>query len=129
MRGQPGGKHIEFTLEIGENSTVGSFGKGEKFSKTDEQMLTQGLESWKYFGGSVTRFGVDDVENAGPYKRIRLVETKINNLLKSMRKSLNTMLMGDGTGNASKDTNGLQNLVTEAGTGTVHGINASTYSW
>ena len=45
----------------------------------------------------------------------------------SMRESFNQMFFADGTGNSSKDWNGLGNLV-ESGN-TVGGINSSTYSW
>jgi hypothetical protein len=53
-----------------------------------------------------------------------LLEAKVMQAEESMREGFNTMFFGDGTGNSSKDWNGLGNLV-ESGN-TVGGINSAT---
>ena len=129
MDGRPGGREIVIDLEVGENDTVKSFGKGETFSLAEQEIFTEAHYPWKQIGGSLVRYATDDAKNAGRSAYIRMAETRVKNLEKSIRKELETQLMGDGTGNNSKDINGLQKLVNAAGTGTVGEINSGTYTW
>ncbi len=117
MDGRPGGREIVIDLEVGENDTVKSFGKGETFSLAEQEIFTEAHYPWKQIGGSLVRYATDDAKNAGRSAYIRMAETRVKNLEKSIRKELETQLMGDGTGNNSKDINGLQKLVNAAGTG------------
>jgi len=50
-------------------------------------------------------------------------------LEKSLMNSLSTSLYSDGTGSSGKEVGGLQLIVADAGTGTVGGINSSTYTF
>jgi hypothetical protein len=50
-------------------------------------------------------------------------------LEKSLMNSLSTSLYSDGTGSSGKEVGGLQLIVADAGTGTVGGINSSTFTF
>lgn len=129
MQGYPGGEDITFTIEVDENDTVKSFSRGEEFSESDQQIFTKARYEWKQVGGSLTRFGTDDAKNTGRAAIIKEATAKVKNLEKSIRKQLNAMLMSDGTGNNGRDIDGIKTIITSDGTGTVGGINSSTYPW
>jgi hypothetical protein len=74
----------------------------------------------KQYAGSISISGIEEAKNNGEQEIINLLEAKIMQAEESMREGFNTMFYGDGTGNSSKNWNGLGNLV-EA-TGSVGGM-------
>jgi hypothetical protein len=84
--------------------------------------------------GSRRHRDLSDLEadrNDGDGKVFGLLPAKLENLKNSMRSAINTMLLGDGTGNGSKDINGFQSLIpTDPTTSTsVQAINQSTFTF
>jgi len=77
----------------------------------------------------VTISGLEQVKNSGEQAIINLLEARINVLEKSMMNSLSTSIYSDGTGSSGKEVGGLQLIVADAGTGTVGGINSSTFTF
>lgn len=73
--------------------------------------------------------GLEGLQNAGPEQIIDLLSARIDNAEKSFVNNLSADAYSDGTANSSKQMGGLQLLVSDAGTGTVGGINSSTYAW
>ena len=92
-------------------------------------VLTSATYDYKQLAGSVTISGLEQIKNSGTEAIINLLESRIGVLEKSMENTLATSLFSDGTGTSSKEVGGLQLLVADAGTGTVGGINSSTYSF
>jgi hypothetical protein len=72
---------------------------------------------------------LEQVKNSGEQAIINLLEARINVLEKSMMNSLSTSIYSDGTGSSGKEVGGLQLLVADSGTGTVGGINSSTFTF
>ena len=73
--------------------------------------------------------GLELLKNSGREKVIDLLEARIKNAEKTMLNNLSTGVYSDGTGTGGKQIGGLQLLVSDAGTGTVGGINSTTYSF
>ncbi len=71
--------------------------------------------------------GLELLKNSGREKVIDLLEARIKNAEKTMLNNLSTGVYSDGTGTGGKQIGGLQLLVSDAGTGTVGGINSTTY--
>jgi len=92
-------------------------------------VLTSAVYDYKQLAGNVTISGLEQVKNSGTEAVINLLEARINVLEKSLMNSLSTSIYSDGTGSSGKEVGGLQLLVADAGTGTVGGINSSTFTF
>jgi len=126
-----GGRYLEVPLAYAENDTVTSFGRGSSFSLAETQFLTVAQYEWKYVGGSIVNYWVDTMKNKGPQAFESLVNSKIDNLRRSIANNLEGQFFSDGTGNGSKDMEGLSNLVdsTPGTARTVGNIAQTTYTW
>ena len=117
-------------LEYGENKTVTSIGRGSSISIEDNPKFTAAQYDRKWTAGSVIRYMTDEDMNMGEARIFNLVEKNIKNLEKSLKKKLNTDLMGDGTGNGGLDLDGFKLYIdTTPATGTVGGIDSATNPW
>ena len=124
-----GGDGINETVMYALNNTVGSYSGYDLLDLTPQETFTTAKDDWKDIAGAVT-FSQDDIDrNRGKAQMKNLLQGRIKNLRLSYQSALNTMLYRDGTGNSSKDINGLAKLVPDSATNTCHGINASAESW
>ena len=128
-----GGRYLEIPLQYAKNETVTSLGRGDTVSLSDTKFLTVAQFEWKFVAGSIPRYWTDDAKNKSISQHLALANQKITNLRDSLSDKFEEFLFGDGTGNGSKDLNGLHNLVSNTagsppGT-TVGNINPSTYTW
>lgn len=125
-----GGRYLEVPLSYAKNETVASLGKGDTVSLNDTKFLTTAQYEWKYVAGNLTRYFTDDQQNKSKQAHINLATAKIDNLKNSLADKFEEFMFGDGTGNSSKDPNGLRTfVVSDPTTGTVGNINAATNSW
>ncbi|ANS03970.1 major capsid protein [uncultured Mediterranean phage uvDeep-CGR2-AD7-C12] len=124
-----GGAKIVVPLIYGTNSTAGSYSGTDTISTTAQTGISAAEYDWKQYAATVTINGIEEAKNNGEAQIIDLLEGKIFQTQETIIENMNTMFFSDGTGNSSKDMNGLNNLV---GTGlTVGGIDAtdSDNSW
>jgi hypothetical protein len=119
-----GGTKIVEPLIYGTNSTVGSYSGYDTVSLTAQTGITAAEYDWKQYAASIAISGIEEAKNNGEEEIINLLEAKIMQAEESIREGFNQMFYGDGTGNSSKDWNGLGNLVEASGT--VGGINRAT---
>ena len=125
-----GGRYLEIPLSYAKNETITSLGKGDTISISDTKFLTTAQYEWKFVAGSIVRYYVDDAKNKSKQQHLSLVNAKVDNLRRSLTDKFEQFLFSDGTGNGSKDPEGLLNLVDPTpATGTVGNINAATYTW
>jgi len=123
-----GGVKIVEPLIYGTNSTVGSYTGTDTISLTAQSGITAAEYDWKQYAASIAITGIEEAQNNGEQEIINLLEAKIMQAEESIREGMNTMFFGDGTGNSSKNWNGLANIVDN--TGSVGGIDAtSTNTW
>jgi len=122
-----GGTNIVEPLIYGENSTVASYSGYDTISLTPQSGITAAEFDWKQYAASVAISGIEEAKNNGEQAMVNLLEAKIMQAEESMKEGFNSMFFGDGTGNSSKDWNGLGNLV-ESGN-SVGGINSATETW
>ena len=122
-----GGSKIVEPLIYGKNSTVASYSGYDSLALTPQEGISAAEFDWKQYAASIAISGIEEAKNNGEQEIINLLEAKIMQAEESMRESFNQMFFSDGTGNSSKDWNGLGNLV-ESGN-TVGGINSTTYEW
>jgi hypothetical protein len=119
-----GGTKIVEPLIYGQNSTVASYSGYDTISLTAQDGISAAEYDWKQYAASIAISGIEEAKNNGEQEIINLLEAKIMQAEESMREGFNQMFFGDGTGNSSKNWNGLGNIV-ESGN-TVGGINSAT---
>jgi hypothetical protein len=122
-----GGTKIVEPLIYGLNNTVGSYGGYDTLNLAPQEGISAAEFEWKQYAASISISGIEEAKNNGEQEIINLLEAKIMQAEESMREGFNTMFFADGTGNSSKDWNGLGNLV-ESGN-TVGNIDSNTYTW
>jgi len=123
------GRDIVRELEYADNSTVSFYNGYEILDTSPADVLTAAVFDYKQLAGNVTISGREQIQNSGEQQLINLLEARIGNLERSMENSLASSLFSDGTGSSSKEIGGLQLVVADAGTGTVGGINSSTFTF
>jgi hypothetical protein len=122
-----GGRSIVEELEYAENSTFMYYSGDETLNVMNSDVFTASEYDWKQCAVAVKINGLELLKNSGREKVIDLLEARIKNAEKTMLNNLSTGVYSDGTGSAGKQIGGLQLLVSDAGTGTVGGINSTTY--
>ena len=123
------GRDIVRELEYADNGTVQFYAGYESLDVSPSDVLSAAVFDYKQLAGNVTISGLEQIKNSGTEAIINLLEARINVLEKSLMNSLSTSLYSDGTGTSGKEVGGLQLLIADAGTGTVGGINSSTFTF
>ena len=123
------GRDIVRELEYADNGTVQFYSGYESLDVSPSNVLSAAVFDYKQLAGNVTISGLEQIKNSGTEAIINLLEARINVLEKSMMNSLSTSIYSDGTGSSGKEVGGLQLIVADAGTGTVGGINSSTFTF
>ena len=119
-----GGTKIVEPLIYGTNATVASYSGYDSISLAAQTGITAAEYEWKQYAASIAISGIEEAKNNGEQEIINLLEAKIMQAEESMREGFNTMFYADGTGNSSKDWNGLGNIIEASGT--VGNINRGT---
>ena len=123
------GRDIVRELEYADNGTVQFYSGYESLDVSPSDVLSAAVFDYKQLAGNVTISGLEQIKNSGTEAIINLLEARINVLEKSMMNSLSTSIYSDGTGSSGKEVGGLQLIVADSGTGTVGGINSSTFTF
>ena len=123
------GRDIVRELEYADNGTVSFYNGYEVLDTSPADVLSAAVFEYKQLAGNVTVSGLEQIKNSGEQAIINLLEARIGNLERSMENSLASSLFSDGTGTSSKEIGGLQLVVADAGSGTVGGINSSTFTF
>jgi hypothetical protein len=126
-RTEDGGLSIVLPLEYADNSTYQRYSGYDTLNIQAVDVLTSAEFPWRQAAVNVAASGLELRSNSGDSKFINLAEKKLKNAVKSAANSMSSDIYSDGT--LSNQIGGLQALVADAGTGTVGGINSSTYSF
>lgn len=122
-----GGYEIVEPLDYAENSTYQRYSGYEILNVSASDVLSAAKFDWKQAAIHVTASGRELRQNSGKNQIIRLAKARITNAFRTARNNFSNDVYSDGT--ATNQINGLQALVADAGTGTVGGINSTTYSF
>lgn len=129
IRKVSGGHKLNQPLAYAENGTVSWYSGYEILDNSPQDVLTSAEYEWKQLIGAVGMSGLDQIKNDGKEAFLDLLEQRIENLDTTLMNKLEEGLFADGTGNDGKEIGGLQSIVADAGTGTVGGIDSSTYTF
>lgn len=125
-----GGRTIVQELDYAENGTFMFYSGYEELDISPSEVLSAAEFDWKQASCVVSASGLEiDIQNAGKEQVIDLLEARIKNAERTMMNKMSTAIYSDGTAFGGKQIGGLQLLVSDTGTGTVGGINSSTFSF
>jgi hypothetical protein len=127
VRKEDGGLSIVEGLEYAENSTYTRYSGYDELNVGASDVLTAAEFPWRQVSVNVAASGLEIRSNSGENRIVNLVKTKIKNAQKSAANGLASDFYSAGT--TSNQVGGLQALIADAGTGTVGGIDSSTYTW
>jgi hypothetical protein len=127
VRLEDGGLSIVQPLEYAVNSTYQRYSGYDVLNISAVDVLSAAEFPWRQVAVNLAVSGLEMRTNSGENRIINFVKAKVKNAQHSFANGLSTDIYSDGT--ASNQIGGLQSIVSDAGTGTVGGINSSTYSF
>lgn len=123
-----GGKELTFPVIL-DDGNAGSYYGDDVLTVSRPSGLQPLKFDWKQFYSTVVIDGIEEIMNSGAEAAADLVEGRMKQAELTTANKFEAMLCGDGTGNASKDWNGLQSLIADdPTTGTVGQLSRVTYS-
>lgn len=120
-----GGLSIVKTLDYAANSTYQRYTGYDTLNINAVDVISAAEFPWRQVAVNVAASGLELRTNSGETAFIKFLKTKIKNAQRSFANGLSVDLYSDGT--ASNQINGLQAIIADAGTGTVGGINSTTF--
>ena len=120
-----GGKEIQVILESS-TGTAEAFDGYDPLSKSPVDPFESAFYKRRYYAIPIVLDDTTAWENSGEEQVFDLLEALGSNALNSLLKAINEDLLGAQTG---KTMLGYQDIIADAGTGTVGGINSSTSSF
>jgi hypothetical protein len=98
-----GGKKIRIPLayDIAEG---GAYERADTLSSDDKEILNAAYFGWKHYYGNATIFRTDELQNAGEYAEVQLVESRISAAQKKVTKDLSTDIYGSASDTAKQLT-------------------------
>lgn len=121
-----GGYEIVEPLEYAENATYQRYSGFEPLNVSESDVLTSAKFDWKQAAVHIVASGLQLRQNSGRNQIISLSRARMRNAMKTFANNISVDIYSDGTADNSKQIGGLDLLITQAGTGTVGGIDSST---
>ena len=125
---EEGGTSIVEPLMYAVNGTASSYSGYDAIDLTPQDGISAANYQWKQMAASIAISGIEEAQNRGTEAIIKLLNAKIMQAEMSVKSDLNGQLFGNGTGNGSKDFNGLGNIVGTQNN-TVGGISSTSNTW
>lgn len=122
-----GGTELRVPLMMAANSTAGSYAGYDQLDTSAQQPFANAAFNNKQYSVSITISGAEETKNRGDAQIMDLLQGLEMNARESIFNTMTTDAFGDGTGNGSKALDGLAIQIDS--TGTLGGINQSTFSW
>ena len=124
---EDGGLTIATPLDYAENGTYQRFSDWDTLNISASDVISSAEYQWRQIAINVVASGRELRINSGSSKIVSLAKSRIKNALRTFNNNFSSDIYSDGT--ATNQINGLQALVSDTGTGTVGGINSSTYTF
>lgn len=127
VRREDGGLSIVEPLDYAENSTYQRYSGYDPLNVAASDVLSAAEFPWRQQATHVTASGLEIRSNSGENRIINLVKSRIKNAQRTMANNLSEDFYSSGS--LTNQIGGLQSLISDAGTGTVGGINSSTFTF
>lgn len=125
MRREDGGLTIATPLDYANNSTYQRYSDWDVLNVSQSDVISAAEYQWRQIALNVVASGRDLRINSGESRIINLAKARIKNALRTFKNNFSADAYSDGT--LSNQINGLQALISDAGTGTVGGIDSSAW--
>lgn len=122
-----GGYEIAEPIEYAENGTYQRYAGYDNLNTNASDVLTTVKYPYQQVALHVTASGREIRMNMSKERMINLVEARKKNALRTAANQFSIDIYSDGA--LSNQVNGLSNLIQTAGTGTVGGINSTTWAF
>lgn len=122
-----GGYEAQIPLEYAENSTYTRYAGYDTLNTNASDVITSAKYDWAQVAIHVTASGRELRMNNGKEAMINLVKTRKANALKTAANNFSLDLYSSGA--LTNQIGGLQHILQTAGTGTVGGIDSSTWTF
>lgn len=126
-RKESGGYSIVQSLEYAANATYQRYSGFERWNVVQSDVFTAAEFPWRQIVINVTSSGYELRVNSGPQRIADLAKKRIRNAIHSFANNFSADLYSDGT--LANQVGGLQAIIADAGTGTVGGIDSSTWTF
>jgi len=127
MRTESGGTEIAIPLEYAENGTYQRYSGYDVLNVQQSDVFTAAKFDWRQIAINVTASGRELRINKGKERIINLAKSRLKNAMNTFNNNFSSDVYSDGA--LSNQVNGLQALIADAGTGTVGGIDSSTWTF
>lgn len=126
-RTEDGGLTIVEPLDYAENTTYQRFSGYDLLNIGPSDVLSSAEFQWRQIAIHISSSGEELRKNRGESRILNLAKARMNNAIRTFKNNFSSDIYSDGS--LSNQVNGLQALVSDAGTGTVGGIDSSTWSF
>ncbi len=126
-REEDGGLSIVEPLDYASNGTYQRYSGYDVLNISASDVLSAAEYQWRNIAISVVANGTDLRNNSGQSRIINLAKSRMNNAMRTFKNNFSSDVYSDGT--LTNQINGLQALVSDAGTGTVGGIDSSSFTF
>lgn len=127
IRHENGGLTIAVPLDYAANNTYQRYSGYDVLNVSASDVITAAEFQWRQIAINVVASGMELRVNNGDNRIVNLVKARIKNAMRTAKNNFSFDLYSDGT--LPNQINGLQALVSDAGTGTVGTIDSSTWSF
>lgn len=127
VRREDGGLTIVAPLDYAENNTYQRYSGYDVLNIGASDVISAAEYQWRQIAINVVASGLELRTNSGDSRIINLVKARLKNAIRTFKNNFSADVYSDGT--LSNQINGLQALVADAGTGTVGGIDSSTWTF
>lgn len=127
VRREDGGLTIVAPLDYAENNTYQRYSGYDVLNVGASDVISAAEYQWRQIAINVVASGLELRTNSGDSRIINLVKSRLKNAIRTFKNNFSADIYSDGT--LANQINGLQALVADAGTGTVGGIDSSTWTF
>jgi len=122
-----GGRTLVREIAYQENGTFNYYSGYDTLNIAPSDVFTAAEFNWKQAAVAISWSGFEQRVNNGEEQVFDLIEERMTNAEDTFVNNLSDGLYSDGTGSGGKQIGGLQLLISDVGTGTVGGINSTTW--
>lgn len=124
---EDGGLTIAIPLDYNANSTYQRYSDWDNLNISQSEVLTTAEFQWRQIAMNVVASGRELRINSGESRIINLAKARIKNAIRTFKNNFSADMYSDGT--LTNQINGIQAIIADAGTGTVGGIDSSTWTF
>lgn len=124
---EDGGLTITQPLDYAQNGTYQRYSGYDILNIGASDVISAAEFQWRQIAMNVVASGLELRVNAGKERIINLVKARMKNAIRTFKNNFSSDLYSDGT--LANQIGGLQSILSDAGTGTVGGIDSGTFTF